>query len=349
MSWSAFWSTVLAVAAASALLAGTPVIAQPKDSAKASKAAAKVGDDVISMEELEQAVASQLAKLDEQRYAVLEEKLQQLIGQRLLAQEARKRGVSLEQLLKSEVYGKAAEVSDADVAAFIAQNQARLPPGDEAGLKLKIWDYLRSLKVNERREAYVQELRQARTVAVYLEAPVGARATVGLGSSFTRGPHDAPITIVEFSDFDCPFCRNVVATVKEVLAKYPTQVRWVFRDFPIAAIHPGAPRAHEAARCAADQGKFWEYHDALFGQASTDPDRLTRYAKDLSLDAGSFTQCLESGKHKTAVGRDIEEGSRLGITGTPTFFVNGRLLVGAQPLTAFQKVIESELARRPAR
>jgi protein-disulfide isomerase len=342
------WTVMLVVAAASVLLAGACASAQPKDSVKGAPAAAKVGDEVISMEEVERAAATPLAKLEEQRYAVLDEKLQQLIGQRVLTQEAKQRGMSIEDLLKLEVYGKAPDVPDADVTTFIAQNQARLPQGgDEAGLRLKVWDYLRSQKVNERREAYIQDLRRRRTVAVFLEAPVGSRAAVGLGSGFVRGPDDAPVTIVEFSDFDCPFCKNVVATVKEVLGKYPKQVRWVFRDFPLAALHPGAPQAHEAARCAAEQGKFWEYHDVLFQQSAKGPERLKQYAKDLSLDAPTFAQCLDSGKHKAAVSRDLEEGTRLGVTGTPTFFVNGRLLVGAQPLTAFQKIIESELTRKP--
>jgi protein-disulfide isomerase len=318
-------------------------------SPKPTTPAAKVGDEVITLEEVEQALRPQLAKLEEQRHALLDEKLEQLIGDRLLAQEAKKRGVPVDQLLKSEVYAKAPEVTDADVSAFMTQNRARLPQGDEAELKLKVWDYLRNQKVSERRQAFIQSLRAQNAVAVYLQPPAAARVPVSADKGFVRGAKDAPVTIVEFSDFQCPFCKNATATVKQVVEKYQGKVKWVFRDFPIPSLHPAAPKAHEAARCAAEQGKFWEYHDLLFEKSPRQaPDELKQYAKDLKLDADAFGQCLDSGKHQAEINRDMNEGAQLGITGTPTFFINGRQLVGAQPATTFQRIIDSELAMKPA-
>lgn len=342
--WLAMLTAVILV------LLGVPAAdAQPVPGTKAGPAA-KVGSDVITMEELEQTVRPQLAKIEEQRYTLLDEKLEQMIGDRLLAQEATKRGVSLEQLLKTEVYGKAPDVPETEVASFIAQNRSRLPQGDEAELKVKVWDYLRSQKVNERRQAFIQSLRAQGAVTVYLQAPAAARVAVATDKGFVRGAKDAPVTIVEFSDFQCPFCKNATVTVKQVVEKNVGKVKWVFRDFPIAGLHPAAPKAHEAARCAAEQGKFWEYHDLLFEKSPRQaPDELKQYAKDLKLDAASFVQCLDSGKHEAEVTRDIQEGSRLGVTGTPTFFINGRQLVGAQPSTAFQKIIDSELAANASR
>ncbi len=317
-------------------------------SAKSATPAAKVGNEVITLEEVEQAVRTQLAKIEEQRYALLDDKLEQLIGDRLLAREAKRRGVSLEQLLKTEVYGKAAEVTDADVTDFISQNRARLPQGNDADLKLKVWDYLRSQKVNERRQAYVQSLRAQGSVVVYLEAPEAVRMPVSASTGFVRGPKEAPVAIVEFSDFQCPYCKGVTATVKQLMDKYQGKVKWVFRDFPIPTIHPAAPKAHEAARCAAEQGKFWEYHDLLFEKSPRQaPEELKQYAKDLKLDSATFAKCLDSGKEQAAVNRDVEDGTRLGVTGTPTFFINGRELIGNMPLTAFEKIIDSELARKP--
>jgi protein-disulfide isomerase len=231
----------------------------------------------------------------------------------------------------------------------MTQNRARLPQGDEAELKLKVWDYLRNQKVNERRQAFIQSLRAQTAVAVYLQAPAAARVPVSADKGFVRGAKDAPVTIVEFSDFQCPFCKNATATVKQVVEKYQGKVKWVFRDFPIPSLHPAAPKAHEAARCAAEQGKFWEYHDLLFEKSPRQaPEELKQYAKDLSLDAAAFAQCLDSGKHQAAVNSDISEGAQLGITGTPTFFINGRQLVGAQPASTFQKIIDNELAMKPA-
>jgi protein-disulfide isomerase len=321
--------------------------AQP---AKSGTPAAEVGDEVITQEELEQALAPQLARIEQQRFQLLEQKLDELIGDRLVAQEAKKRGMSVEQLLKAEVYAKAPEVADAEVANFIAQNRARLPQGDEAEIRLKVWDYLRSQKVAQRRQAYVQGLRGQAKVSVYIEEPAAARVAVSTDRGFTRGPKEAPVAMVEFSDYQCPFCKRVLSTIKQITDTYPGKVKWVFRDFPIVSLHPTAPKAHEAARCAGEQGKFWEYHDLLFERSPRhSPQELKQYAQDLKLDGSVFAQCLDSGRYQAQVNSDIEEGTRLGVTGTPTFFLNGRLLVGAQPFAEFQRLIESELARKAAR
>jgi protein-disulfide isomerase len=337
---------IVGAASIAALLIGAQAGgAQPKEAGGVTGPAAKVGDEVISFEELEQSVRPQLAKLEEQRYTLLDGKLDQLIGERLLAQEAKRLGLSVEQLLRNEVYAKAPEVPDAEVATFITQNRARLPQGDEADLKLKVWDYLRAQKVAERRRTYIQSLRAQKAVTVYLQAPAAARVAVSADTGFVRGNRDAQVTIVEFSDFQCPFCKNATATVKQVFDKYGGKVKWVFRDFPIATLHPAAPKAHEAARCAAEQGKFWQYHDLLFERSPRQaPEELKQYAQELKLDTAAFAQCLDSGKQQASVGSDIQEGARLGVTGTPTFFINGRELVGAQPVTAFQKIIDAELA-----
>jgi protein-disulfide isomerase len=321
--------------------------AQQPVAAKPSAPAARVGDEVITLEEVERGVQPQLAKLAEQRYEVLEQKLDQLIAERLLSQEAKRRNISVEELLKADVYAKAAEVPESDVTAFINQNKARLPKMDDQELRLKVWDYLRQQKVNEQRQTYVQGLRDRGKVTVLLEEPAAARVAVSADRGFARGPKDAPVTIIEFSDFQCPFCKNATTTVKQVLDKYPDKVRLVFRDYPLASIHPLAPKAHEAARCAADQGKFWEYHDVLFERSpKLSPQELKQYAQDLKLDEAAFAQCLDSGKYTAEVEKDTQEGMGLGLTGTPSFYINGRQLVGAQPITAFQKIIDAELAKK---
>ena len=135
-------------------------------------------------------------------------------------------------------------------------------------------------KVNEQRQSYVQGLRGQSKVTVLLQEPTSARYDVSGDRGFARGPKDAPVTIVEFSDFQCPFCKTANATVKQVLDKYPGKVRLVFRDYPIASLHPQAPKAHEAARCAGDQAKFWEYHDVLFERSpKMSPQDLKQYAR----------------------------------------------------------------------
>jgi len=329
-------------------LLGAPDANAPRaQGASGGTPVATVGDDVITLEELEEPLAAQLAELEQKRHQLLSERLEHLIGERLLAQEAKRRGISLEELLKSEVYARAREVTEAEVATFMRQKRARLPRGaDEADLRLKVWDYLRSRRVSERRQEYVATLRAQAKVTVSLREPEPLRARASPDKGFVRGPADARVVIVEFSDFQCPFCKRVLVTVKQLIELYPGQVKWVFRDFPIERLHPTAPKVHEAARCAGAQGKFWEYHDVLFERAPRyAPEALEQYARELALDGPAFVRCLDGGAHRDAVARDIEEGKRLGVTATPTFFINGRKLVGAKPLAEFRQLIESELAR----
>jgi len=160
------------------------------------------------------------------------------------------------------------------------------------------------------------------------------------------GPEDAPVLIVEFSDYQCPFCaRSALETFPQILETYEGKIRLVFRDFPLTSIHSNAQKAAEAAECADDQGQFWAYHDILFqNQQALDLDSLKAYAQQLGLDTDAFNECLDSGQYASEVQNDLAQGQSYGVTATPTFFVNGRLLRGAQPFSAFRVAIERELA-----
>jgi protein-disulfide isomerase len=161
-----------------------------------------------------------------------------------------------------------------------------------------------------------------------------------------KGAATAPVTIVECSDVHCPFCTRVLPTLTQLESQYDDNVKLVFRDYPIDQLHSGARKAHEAARCAKEQGKFWAYHDTLFANApKASPNQLKAYAQEVELDVAAFEQCVSSGKYQAAVQHDIDEGTRAGVTGTPAFFINGRLVSGAQPLERFVQIIEEELAR----
>jgi len=170
---------------------------------------------------------------------------------------------------------------------------------------------------------------------------------VSAGDDPARGPAKALVTVIEFSDFQCPFCKAFFhQTLPRLIADYGTRVRFVYRDFPINQIHPEAQQAAEAAQCAFEQGRFWEYHDRLFQHQETlaVPD-LKRHARALGLDATAFERCLESREFRSEVEKDLEDGRRYGVNGTPTFFINGRKVVGAQPQATFKQIIEEELAR----
>ncbi len=160
------------------------------------------------------------------------------------------------------------------------------------------------------------------------------------------GPPDAPVLIVEFSDYQCPFCaRSALETLPQILETYEGKIRVVFRDFPLSSIHSNAQKAAEAAECADDQGQFWAYHDTLFqNQQALDIDSLKGYAQQLGLDTGAFNECLDSGQYASEIQNDLAQGQSYGVTGTPTFFINGRLLRGAKPFSDFEAMIEEELA-----
>lgn len=171
------------------------------------------------------------------------------------------------------------------------------------------------------------------------------RTDVSIEGAPVRGPADAPITIVEFSDFQCPFCSRVHPTLERLMSTYPERVRLVFKHNPLP-MHPDAPLAHRASIAAAEQGQFWEMHDMIF----SNPRDLSRgtlmsYARELNLDVARFTSDIDSSKVSAQLDRDMAESERLGINGTPMFFINGKVVSGAQPFENFQVIVERELAR----
>src|SRR5262249_53505716 len=156
-----------------------------------------------------------------------------------------------------------------------------------------------------------------------------------------QGELNAPITIVEFADFQCPFCGRVQPLLKDVLAKYKGKVKLAYRDFPLAPIHPHAEIAAEASRCALDQGKYWEMHDAMYSdQTKLDEAALVKTATRLGLNDASFASCMRSGKYKELVQQDLQAGTEAGVNATPSFFINGEFLGGAQSAADFATIID---------
>ena len=161
------------------------------------------------------------------------------------------------------------------------------------------------------------------------------------------GPEDAPVTIIEFSDFQCPYCaRFQTETLPQILSNYGDRVRFVYRDFPLVSLHANALKAAEASECADDQEAYWKYHDLLFqNQSALDDASLKNYAASLGLDTAAFNQCLDSDKYMSEVQKDEQDGITAGVQGTPAFFINGVLISGAQPYSVFQAAIEAALAK----
>ena len=220
----------------------------------ASEPVATVGGTPITRADLDALVAPQIAKLDEQAHQIRRAQLDELIAQKLIEAEAKARNLSPEALEKAEVLDKAAPPTQADLDAFVAANRARLP-GDPAALMPQIRQYLTEQRQGARREAFLDELRGKTKVQVLLKPPAVFRATIDLAGTPSRGAADAKVTVVEFSDFHCPFCRRVQPTLTQLLAKYPNEVKLVYKHMPLDQLHPQARRAAEAelVRAAAGQ------------------------------------------------------------------------------------------------
>jgi len=312
-------------------------------------AIAEVNGVSISAGDVDASIAPALSKLQDEIYSRRRASLDSLIDARLIGEEAKKRGVSPDAFLAAELGGKSAPVSEADIAAFYEQNKARLD-GDPAKWRDQIRTYLQEHRETASRAELMKRLRGSAEVKVFLAPPEPYRAKLDLAGAQVRGPNAAPVTLVEFSDFHCPFCRQVQPVLIQILQKYGTRVRLVYKDMPIDGLHPQARGVAEAARCAADQGRFWEFHDKVYANP---PDgsagRLQDYASQVGIDAQRFEACRSSRKHESGVQRDVQEGADLGITGTPAFFVNGRFLSGSQPFETFTRIIDEELATGSAR
>jgi len=300
----------------------------------------------VTRQELEAAVAGQIAKLDEQAYSIRRDQWEELITSRILAAEARRRGTSVEALIDEEITKKVAAVTEADLDGFMAANRARLP-ADPAAIRGQIRSYLQEQRTTERRSAFVDALRRKSNVEVLLKPPTVFRASIEIDGAPIRGPKVAPVTIVEYSDFHCPFCRRVQPTLLQLLAKYPTQVRLIYKHLPLDNLHPQARKFAEASWCAGEQNRFWQFHDVVYGQANPAAISLNVLAGESGLDVAQFESCVASGKAVPIVQAQADEGARHGVNGTPGFFINGRPLSGAVPYETFVRLIDEELAARP--
>jgi protein-disulfide isomerase len=307
---------------------------------------AEVDNQAILASDLQKYAGRELSVQRENLYKLEKQKLEEYIGAFLLTQEAKKRGVSVEAVLDQEVNSKILSVGDDEIDVFYKSNKARIAV-DLDKAREPIRGYLRNQKIEAQKALFLKSLRSKAKVVTYVKAPPVFRADISVAGEPFKGAEKAPLTVVKFEDFQCPFCKQVQPTFNELLSRYNGKVRLVHKDLPLESIHPQARQAAEAARCAYEQGKFWEYHDKLYATSpKASGDDLKSYAKEVGLNVDSFDRCFTSGKYKAVVQQDLNEGVQLGLTGTPTIFINGREISGNQSLEAFEAIIDEELARR---
>jgi len=307
---------------------------------------ATVDGHPMTLHDIDEASAPQLGQLSHKfvsdEFELRKQQLDEMLVMRLVDAEAKKDGTTRDAWLKQHVEGSVPEAGEADARKFYDANTTRMGGRSFDQEKPRIVAFLTHQKRQDAAEKIFDDLKTKAKVQVLLEEPAVDVEAVGPSA----GPPNAPVTIVEFSDFQCPFCSKVEPTLKRVMADYAGKVRLVFRDYPLP-FHEHARKASEASHCAEAQDKYWPMHDALFAnQDKLDVDSLKKLAATVvGMDQARFDRCLDSGEMSGRVASNEKTGEGLGISGTPHFFVNGHSLDGAQPYEAFQKVIDRELAR----
>ena len=323
----------LGLSAALALLSAGSIAAQND----ASEIVANVGGVKVTMAELEQEESAKLLSAHYQYYQAETKALDELIDKRLLEQKAKSENLTVDQLVDRDIKSQVKDPTEDQMKVYYEGLETEQPYETVRG---KVLEKIRELRTRKASSAYVKALRAQTTVYVTLAPP---RANVDLQNAQMLGPEKAQVTLVEFADYECPYCQKVAADLKKLQADFGDKVAFTYKDFPLP-MHARAEKAAEATRCASKQGKFWEFHDELFRSKELDVDQLKAQARALKLDSAEFDRCLDSGEQAAVVERDRKEGVRLGITGTPSFFINGHFLSGALDYAALRQIVEQQLA-----
>ena len=304
---------------------------------------ATVNNIEITQKQVDESVALQIYPLQQQLYAIRKAALENLVTTKILENEAAARRISIEDLRKQLTLGEV-NVTRAQVEEAYKQNAsffATMSP-DEARERLRL-DLENQARMKNYR-AGLESLRKKWTVMMNLPPPVFV-SELDDGVSPVKGATNPVVTIVEFSDFECPFCKQVQSVLRQIVESYGREVRLVFKHLPLEGHRNSLPAAR-AAHCAAEQERFWQFHDALFAAGNLSPPVFEQIASDLGLGLPKFQECVASERSRAAVVKDIEAARLLRIESTPSFVVNGKVVKGALSFAEFQRIIEQELSQR---
>ncbi len=297
---------------------------------------AEINGRKITATELEQKEADKLLDAKYKYYVVEREALNQFIDGEILEMQAKKEGVTLDELFKRHVSSNIPEPTEEQLRFYFEGVQT-----DETyeSARPHIIDTVHQLRLKKARDAYIADLRGQYGVVVELNQP---SAQVEAGKSPRLGPESAPVQVIEYADYECPYCQKVNPDLIRLRAEFGDRVSVVYKDFALP-MHPMAAKAAEAAQCAGDQGKFWEFHDALFQNKRLQTSDLKEEASALKLDSARFDKCLDKSEKAEAVKKDGLEARALGLTGTPSFFINGHYMSGAIGFAKLKETVTQEL------
>jgi protein-disulfide isomerase len=322
--------------------------APDRNDVASSQVAATMGGSKITLGEVEQSESDEIlgarSKILSSKYGLFTAERTatlKLVDDQLLAKEAAREHLTTDELIKKHIDDQIKDPSEEALRIYYLGAQTEMPYADA---RPKIIEHVRKLEQKKALDAYTESLRKAAGVKLTLLPP---RLEVAAGSSPSVGPADAPVTIIEFADYQCPYCHQMEPTLASIREQYGNQIRFVYKDFPLP-MHQYAEKAAEAALCAGQQGQYWAYHDALFTATKVDElqiDGLKKTAADLKLDQAKFASCLDSGAQAAVITQNLNEGKALGFSGTPTILINGYYLSGAVAKDVVTGVIDVELAR----
>jgi protein-disulfide isomerase len=297
---------------------------------------AKVSGSNLTLGDLQKREGGKLLQAEYQYYLSERKALEELIDNKLLADEAARRNIPLDQLMDTEVYKNVKDPTEDQLEVYYEGLDTQEP---YAAVRSDVLQHLRELRRTRARAAFVENLRKQANINVLLMPPA---VDLNIAKAYTKGSQDAPVVFVEFADYECPYCQKVNPQIQQLKKEYGDKLAIVYKDFPLP-MHHSSEKAAEAARCAGEQGKFWEYHDVLFYSKQMDVDALKEHARVLKLNGEAFDTCLDSGSEAKAVKQDLEEGKDLGLTGTPSFFVNGHFFSGVVDYGTLKDMVNQQL------
>lgn len=329
------FAAMLAIGSAAASL-----LCAASDGAGASGQAviAEVNGVKLTLADLEKNSAAALFQARSTYYDLERKVVQAYIDDYLLEQQAKKEGLTVPALLERHVNATIAKEPSEEALRVYYEGVETNEPYE--AVRGKIIDSLKQRRMAKAKAAYLQALRSQSTLVLRLAPP---RAPVSMKDVPVRGPANAFVTVLEFADFECPYCQTIQPVLQRIEREFNGKVAMAFKDFPLP-MHPNAPKAAEASHCAAAQGKYWEYHDLLFEKKQLAPESLKAYARDLKLDTKRFDACLDNGETKPIVNAHAAEAQSLVLQGTPTILINGRLIGGELSYERLHAAILEELS-----